>query len=91
MDKLSYKKLGLYLRQKRQNQNVTQVQLAEKLGYTSQFIANWERGASSPPPEAIRRLVDILKIPQAEMLFQMNALQNDFWQRTIFYKKQRKS
>ena len=87
MDKQSFQELGLYLREKRVKKNITQVEVADKLGYRSQFIANWERGASSPPVPALRKLVAIYGISQKEVLDFLGDLQQDFWKRNLFSKK----
>ena len=39
----------------RKSVGLTQKQVADKLGYdSSQFVSNWERGTSYPPPKAFR-------------------------------------
>ena len=52
--------LSKLIRERRIELGMTQGQLAKKLGYTSQFIANWERGASRPPDKCLRDLRIIL-------------------------------
>ncbi|MBO5278853.1 MAG: helix-turn-helix transcriptional regulator [Lachnospiraceae bacterium] len=47
----------------RKNQNMTQVDLADKLGITYQAVSSWERGNSMP---------DIGKIPEIAELFQIS-------------------
>lgn len=45
---------GKYLQEARLTQNLSQKDVAEKLGYTSpQFISNWERDISFPPLTAV--------------------------------------
>lgn len=51
------------LKKARIKQNISQRDLAEKLGYTSpQFVSNWERGVSNPPMSTLSELVKILKL-----------------------------
>jgi len=45
---MNAKKIGLFLKEKRISNNVTQVQLAEKLGVTHQAVSRWETGESIP-------------------------------------------
>ena len=38
---------------------VSQSQLSKRLGYKSaQFVSNWERGLSYPPPRDVRKIAD---------------------------------
>lgn len=36
--------IGYYIRTRRQELNMSQVELGEKIGKSSQVISNWERG-----------------------------------------------
>lgn len=87
MDQQSFIELGKFLRQKRLRRKLTQVEVASSLGYTSQFIANWERGVSSPPLDAFGKLLDIYGISQKEFVGKMSALQRDYIERVVFNKK----
>lgn len=50
-------KLSDYLKEKRQASNLTQAEVAHKMGYSSpQFVSNWERGVSNPPIETLKEL-----------------------------------
>ncbi len=84
MDNKSFQALGTYLRQKRIKKKLTQVSVAKKLDYTSQFIANWERGVSSPPLEALKKIIDIYEITPNEFLAKMASIQKDYIKRNIF-------
>lgn len=58
-----FHQLGSYLKQKRSDSGYSQVELAEILGYSSsQFVSNWERGISAPPPESLQKLIKLLKL-----------------------------
>lgn len=54
-------KLAQYLRHIREEKNLSQKDIAKKLGYqSSQFVSNWERGISYPPMDSLAKLVSIL-------------------------------
>lgn len=48
---MDIKKIGTYLAALRHEQNLTQEQLAEKLGVTNKTISRWETGKYLPPVE----------------------------------------
>ncbi|MGE0526639.1 MAG: helix-turn-helix domain-containing protein [Bdellovibrionales bacterium] len=57
------KKLGLYLKGVREQAEMTQAEVSQKLGYTSpQFISNIERGISVVPLKTLARMVSIYKV-----------------------------
>ena len=49
---------GTLIRQARKRANLTQAELATKVGTTQSAIARWERGASHPSLERLQGLVD---------------------------------
>lgn len=61
------KKLGTFLKDVRENADLTQADVSHKLGYTSpQFISNIERGISVVPLKTLARMVNLYKInPEA--------------------------
>ncbi len=61
-------KIGLFIAQQRKTQNLTQMQLAEKLGITDRAISKWERGRAMPDPSIMLELCDILCINVNELL-----------------------
>ena len=64
MNKLN-KEIGQILRTHREIKQITQLQLATKLGYDStQFISLFERGISKCPTKVIGKLCKILDIDQ---------------------------
>jgi len=75
--------LGQYLRNKRSERGVTQAYVAAKLGYTAQFVTNWERGVSSPPANVLRKLVQILKIDPNELLDLLASESKSYWMLTL--------
>jgi transcriptional regulator with XRE-family HTH domain len=55
--------LAEYLKQKRTEANLSQAEIAKKLGYSSaQFISNWERGKSAPPLRNLAALAELLGV-----------------------------
>lgn len=65
---MSAYRVGKELKAYRQKQGMTQHELAKKLGYTAQFVTNWERGVSNPPVKAIPKLCTILKINKDQLI-----------------------
>ena len=58
-----------YLQKLRLDAGLQQTDVAKALGYkTSQFVSNWERGASMPPIKALRTLADLYQVP-AETIY----------------------
>lgn len=56
------RRLGEYLKSKREAANLTQYIVAEELGYTSpQFISNIERGISVAPLKTLSRMLKLYK------------------------------
>lgn len=67
--RLVMRTLNDYLRQKRLDSGLSQLDVARVLGYSSpQFVSNWERGLVSPPLETIAVLIDLYKIPAGEIV-----------------------
>jgi transcriptional regulator with XRE-family HTH domain len=63
------KKMGIYLRQKRELKGFTQAQVAIKLGFGSpQFISNIERGVSRVPLKSLRAFIELYEIPKEEII-----------------------
>ena len=65
MDQL---KIGKFIAECRKQKNLTQMQLAEKLGITDKAISKWERGISMPDSSIMLMLCDILGISVNELL-----------------------
>ncbi len=67
--RLVMRTLSDYLKQKRMDSGLSQLDVARTLGYSSpQFVSNWERGLVSPPLETIATLIDLYKIPSTEVI-----------------------
>ena len=65
MDQL---KIGKFIADCRKRKNLTQMQLAEKLGITDKAISKWERGITMPDSSIMLELCDILGISVNELL-----------------------
>ena len=61
-------KIGRFIAECRKNVNLTQKQLAEKLGITDKAISKWERGIAMPDTSIMLELCDILCISVNELL-----------------------
>ncbi|MBQ8302087.1 MAG: helix-turn-helix domain-containing protein [Clostridia bacterium] len=61
-------KIGRFIAECRKKQNLTQMQLAEKLNITDRAISKWENGRSLPDSSIMLELCDILKITVNELL-----------------------
>ncbi|MES2963226.1 MAG: helix-turn-helix transcriptional regulator [Bdellovibrionota bacterium] len=74
-----------YLKEKRAKANLTQSDVASKLGYSSpQFVSNWERGLAKPPVFVLRDLTKLYRVPANEMFSVLLAeVESDL--RTEFY------
>lgn len=61
-------KIGKFIAQCRKNKNLTQMQLAEKLGITDRAISKWETGKSMPDCSIMLDLCNTLKISVNDLL-----------------------
>lgn len=59
---------GKFLSQKRKEKNLTQEQLAEKLGVSNKTISKWETGKSMPDYSIVKNLCSELEITIAELM-----------------------
>ncbi len=57
------------IRQQRIQHNLTQTQLAEKLGVTRQTVSSWERGNSFPSLDMLERLASVLGTDLDQLLY----------------------
>ena len=55
-------KLNENIRKFRVFRQITQADLASKLGKTKNVISNWENGLNSPDPDTIETICNILKV-----------------------------
>lgn len=61
-------KIGKFIAKCRKEQNLTQMQLAEKLGITDRAISKWETGKSLPDSAIMLELCSLLKITVNDLL-----------------------
>jgi len=59
---------GKFISQKRKEKNLTQEQLAEKLGVSNKTISKWETGKCMPDYSVVKILCDELEITVAELI-----------------------
>ena len=61
-------KIGKFIAECRKKNNLTQMQLAEKLNITDRAISKWENGKAMPDSSVMLNLCNILKISVNELL-----------------------
>ena len=61
-------KIGKFIAERRKNNNLTQMQLAEKLNITDRAISKWENGKSLPDASIMLELCNELKITVNDLL-----------------------
>ncbi|MBR6510110.1 MAG: helix-turn-helix domain-containing protein [Clostridia bacterium] len=61
-------KIGKFIAECRKQQNLTQMQLAEKLNITDRAVSKWETGKTMPDSSIMLELCDILKINVNDLL-----------------------
>ena len=60
--------IGSYIARKRKEQNLTQEQLAEKLGVSNKTISKWENGKCMPDYSIIQMLCEALHVALPELM-----------------------
>ena len=65
---MDQKKIGQFIAQRRKQNELTQMQLAEKLNITDKAVSKWERGIAMPDTSIMLELCDILGISVNELL-----------------------
>ena len=72
-------KIGLFIAQLRKEKNLTQEQLAEKLGITNKSVSRWENGKNMPDYSILKDLCEILEVDVNELLRgeKLNNIQNN--------------
>ena len=61
-------KIGKFIAECRKKENLTQMQLAEKLNITDRAVSKWETGKTMPDTSIMLELCDILKITVNDLL-----------------------
>ena len=59
---------GKFISRKRKEKNLTQEQLAEKLGVSNKTISKWETGKCMPDYSVVKTLCEELEITVAELM-----------------------
>lgn len=59
---------GKFILKKRKEKNLTQEQLAERLGVSNKTISKWENGKCMPDYSVIKNLCEELEITVAELM-----------------------
>ena len=71
-------KIGKFIAECRKRKNLTQMQLAEKLGITDKAVSKWERGVAMPDSSIMLELCDVLNISVNELLSgEKNDMENN--------------
>ena len=71
-------KIGKFIAECRKKENLTQIQLAEKLNITDKAVSKWERGKALPDTSIMLELCDILCISVNELLSgEKMSMEND--------------
>ena len=65
---MDLQKIGNFIAEKRKQQNLTQLELAEKLNITDRAVSKWERGKSLPDASIMIELCTILNITLNDLL-----------------------
>lgn len=65
---MNQEKIGKYIVECRKKKNMTQQELAEKLGVSDRTIGNWENGRNMPDLSLFKPLSEILGISIAELI-----------------------
>lgn len=60
--------IGLFIARKRRVQNLTQEQLAEKIGVSNKTVSKWETGKSMPDYSVIELLCKVLHVSVSELI-----------------------
>lgn len=64
---MNQQKTGKYIAEKRKLHNMTQAQLAEKLGVSDRAVSKWERGLSMPDVSKYEELCEVLEVSLNEL------------------------
>lgn len=69
MINLNYQEIGQKIKQKRKSLNLTQLQLAEKVGLTESSISRYESGKiATMPTSTVNKICSVLNIKPSELL-----------------------
>ena len=60
--------VGLFIASKRREKNLTQEQLAEKIGVSNKTVSKWETGKTMPDYSVVELLCQVLNISVSELI-----------------------
>lgn len=75
-------KIGRFIAQSRKKQNLTQMQLAERLNITDRAVSKWENGKSMPDSSIMLALCDELKITVNDLLNGEKIIMDNYKEKT---------
>lgn len=73
-DMFNMQKIGQKIATLRKEKNMTQMELADKLGISFQAVSNWERGNSMPDIAKLPELAEIFEVSLDELLGEKSVL-----------------
>lgn len=65
---MSQEQFSQYLRRKRRELGLSQEDLADTAGFSTNYIAKLETGIREPGLKALKRLADALRVPRSEII-----------------------
>ena len=74
------KKIGLFLKELRLQQSMTQEQLGEKIGVTNKTVSRWENGNYMPPIESLKQISELYRISINEIISGKRLSDEDYKQ-----------
>ncbi len=83
MDKIFFKEIGDYFKEKRELKNLTLAEVAGEVGCTAQYICNIENGRSLASWPKILKLLKIYNIKQGDFIEILTKVQRAQWKREI--------
>ena len=80
---MNQEKIGKFIAKCRKDRNITQAQLAEKLGVTNKSVSRWENGKNMPDYSILKELCNILDIDVNEFLSGEKLRKNEIQSHSI--------
>ena len=80
---MNQEKIGKFIAKCRKDRNITQEQLAEKLGVTNKSVSRWENGVNMPDYSILKELCNILDIDVNEFLSGEKIEKNEIQKHSI--------
>ena len=75
---MNQEKIGKFILECRKKKNLTQSELAEKIGVTDKSISNWENGRNMPDLSLFKPLCEILDISVNDLISGKNVSQDEY-------------